>query len=150
MIDSHCHLQAPELRETAARCVQEAREAGVREILVAGIVPSDASEVVALASELGVWCSVGCHPCHADQWDPSLVLAHLENPRVVAVGECGLDFFHKPYDENAQETVLREQIEIARSADLPVILHNRKSSEHLVRVLREAGYGRGVFHCFHW
>ena len=148
MVDSHCHLQVAALRPEAHRLVQEAREAGFQEILMAGIVPSEAASTTALAEELGIWCSVGCHPCHADEWDPNPVLAHLSHPRVVAVGECGLDFFHKPFDPVAQEAVLREQLAIAREANLPVILHNRKSSDELVRVLRDAGASRGVFHCF--
>lgn len=148
MVDSHCHLQVAALRPDADRLVREARDLGFQEILVAGIVPSEAPSTTALAEELGVWCSVGCHPCHADEWDPDPVLAHLSHPRVVAVGECGLDFFHKPFDPALQETVLREQLAIAKSADLPVILHNRKSSDELVRILRDAGASRGVFHCF--
>jgi len=148
LVDSHCHLQVPALRPQAAELVREAREAGFREILVAGVVPSEAESTTALAAELGVWCSVGCHPCHVDEWDPVPVLAHLDHPRVVAVGECGLDFFHKPYDAVLQERILREQLEIAAQADLPAILHNRKSSDELVRVLRDAGASRGVFHCF--
>jgi len=148
MVDSHCHLQAAALRPDAERLVREAREAGFEEILMAGIVPSEAASTTALAEELGIWCSVGCHPCHAPEWDPNPVLAHLSHPRVVAVGECGLDFFHKPFDPVLQEHVLREQLDMARTADLPVILHNRKSSDELVRVLRDAGASRGVFHCF--
>lgn len=148
MVDSHCHLQVPALLEGAAEHVAEARGQGVAEILVAGILPSEAASTTALASRLGVWCSVGCHPCHVDEWDPAPVLSHLDHPRVVAVGECGLDFFHKPYDAVLQERVLREQIEIARGAGLPIILHNRKSNEDLVRVLREADFHEGVFHCF--
>jgi TatD DNase family protein len=148
MVDSHCHLQVPALREGAVEHVADARSQGVAEILVAGILPSESASTTDLASRLGVWCSVGCHPCHVDEWDPAPVLAHLDHPRVVAVGECGLDFYHKPFDAVLQESVFREQIEIARDADLPVILHNRKSNEDLVRVLREADFHRGVFHCF--
>jgi TatD DNase family protein len=148
MVDSHCHLQAPALRASAAEHVREASEQGITEILVAGILPSEAASTTSLAAELGVWCSVGCHPCHVDEWDPAGVLGHLDHPRVVAVGECGLDFFHKPFDAVLQERVLREQIEIARGANLPIILHNRKSNEDLMRVLRDADFHHGVFHCF--
>jgi TatD DNase family protein len=148
MVDSHCHLQVPALRENAAQHVREALGLGVAEILMAGITPSEAASTTSLATELGVWCSVGCHPCHADEWDPAPLLALLDHPRVVAVGECGLDFFHKPYDAVLQERVLREQIEIARAAHLPIILHNRKSNEDMVRVLRDADFHSGVFHCF--
>jgi len=148
MVDSHCHLQVEPLRGDAPEHVREAAAAGVAEMLVAGISPSEAASTTSLAQRLGVWCSVGCHPCHCDEWDPLPVLAHLSHPRVVAVGECGLDFFHEPFDAALQERVLREQIEIARQADLPVILHNRDSNEDLLRVLRDADFHRGVFHCF--
>ncbi|MBK9579983.1 MAG: TatD family hydrolase [Fibrobacterota bacterium] len=148
MVDSHCHLQARSVRPRASEMVAQARAAGVREILIAGIVPTDAWETAELAAELGVWSSAGCHPCHADEWNPELVAAACDHPSVVAVGECGFDFFHEPFDATVQERVLREQIEIARQKDLPIILHNRKSSDDLLRVLRDAGYGRGVFHCF--
>ncbi len=148
MVDSHCHLQAAQVRPRAVEMVAEARSAGVREILIAGIVPTDAWETAELACGLGVWSSAGCHPCHVDQWDAQLVATACDHPSVVAVGECGFDFFHEPFDAGLQESVLREQIEIARQKDLPIILHNRKSSDDLLRVLRQAGYGRGVFHCF--
>ena len=148
LVDSHCHLQVPELRASAAALVREAREAGFEEILVAGVVPSESADTAAFAAELGVWCSVGCHPCDADKWDPEPILEQIGHPRVVAVGECGLDFFHKPYDAALQESVLRRQVEIARSASLPLIIHNRKSNDDVVRILRDAGADRGVFHCF--
>lgn len=148
MVDSHCHLQVDAVRPRASEMVAEARAAGVREILIAGIVPSHAWETAELAAELGVWSSSGCHPCHATEWDAQLVMKACEHPSVVAVGECGFDFFHQPFDATLQERVLREQIEIARQSGLPVILHNRKSSDDLLRVLEEEGCGKGVFHCF--
>lgn len=101
-----------------------------------------------LAERLGVWCSVGCHPCHADAWDAAALLPWLGHERVVAVGECGLDYFHEPFDAALQERVFREQISLARGAGLPLILHNRESDRDMVRILRDAGADRGVFHCF--
>lgn len=148
MIDSHCHLQVDILRSQAEALLREAREAGVHDVLIPGIVPGDASRDVELAERLDVWCSVGCHPCHAHEWDARSLAPWLAHPRVVAIGECGLDFFHKPFDALLQEQVLREQIELARSADLPLILHNRESDTDILRVLRGNGAARGVFHCF--
>lgn len=148
VVDSHCHLQAHALRGQARDLVVEARAGGVRELLVAGIVPGDAREVVAMAEEFGLWCSVGCHPCHADEWAPEIVEALAGHPRVVAVGECGLDYYHKPFDAKLQQRVFREQIRIAAESDLPLILHNRESDSDLVAILREEGAAKGVFHCF--
>jgi len=147
-VDSHCHLQAEPLRSRAGEALRAARAAGVVDLLIPGIEPAQAADNVAQAEELDVWCSVGCHPCHPDAWDESLVRPWLSHPRVVAVGECGLDFFHKPFDAPLQERVFRAQIELAREADLPLILHNRESDRDLVRVLRDSRAGGGVFHCF--
>lgn len=148
MIDSHCHLQVDALRPHAEALLREARDAGVSDLLVPGILPRDAARDVGLAASLDVWCSVGCHPCHCDEWDPSALEPWLTHPRVVAIGECGLDFYHKPYDAVLQERVFREQIRIAANAHLPLILHNRDSDRDMERILRDAGASRGVFHCF--
>ncbi len=147
-VDSHCHLQTSVLRPNAGALVDEARYQGVREILVAGITPSETDSTVELAEQLGVWCSVGCHPCHAAEWDPQPVVRWTNHPRVVAIGECGLDYFHKPFDAHLQEQVFRDQIEMAKEANLPLILHNRDSDSDLIRILRDTNAPAGVFHCF--
>lgn len=148
VVDSHCHLQVDALRPDAAALWRQAREAGVVDLLIPGIEPGQAARDVALAESLDVWCSVGCHPCHPDSWDAPALQGWLDHPRVVAIGECGLDFFHKPFDAPLQERVFRAQIRMARDAGLPLILHNRESDRDLVRILRDTGADRGVFHCF--
>jgi len=147
-VDSHCHLQAKPLRDIAERLVAQARAAGVAQLLIAGIQPSEIPETVSLAESLGVWFSVGCHPCHADEWDAAPILEWKDHPRVVAVGECGLDYYHKPFDAALQQRVFREQIRIANAAGLPLILHNRESDADLVALLRQEKASSGVFHCF--
>lgn len=147
-VDSHCHLQSEPLRSEAAQALELARRGGVVDLLIPGIEPAHAAHDVAQAEELDVWVSVGCHPCHPDAWDESLVRPWLAHPRVVAIGECGLDFFHKPFDARLQETVFRAQIALALEHDLPLILHNRESDRELVAILRDAGARGGVFHCF--
>lgn len=148
MIDSHCHLQVDVLRSQAESLLREARLAGVSDLLIPGIAPEDAPRDVELAERLDVWCSVGCHPCHVDQWIEGALEPWTDHPRVVAIGECGLDYFHKPYDAALQESVFRAQIRIAMDAGLPLILHNRDSDRDLVRILRDEGAAKGVFHCF--
>lgn len=148
MIDSHCHLQVDVLRSQAESLLREARHAGVSDLLIPGIAPEDASRDVELAERLDVWCSVGCHPCHVDQWIEGALEPWANHPRVVAIGECGLDHFHKPYDAALQESVFRAQIRIANDSGLPLVLHNRDSDRDLVRILRDAGATKGVFHCF--
>jgi TatD DNase family protein len=148
VIDSHCHLQADRVRESAQQLLDDARMAGVLTVLIPGILPQDAQRDVDLAESLGVWCSVGCHPCHPEDWNREAVLAQIHRPQVVAIGECGLDYFHKPFDAVLQESVFVEQIGIAKDAGLPVILHNRESDADLIAILRREGATNGVFHCF--
>lgn len=148
LVDSHCHLQVDDLRSRAEELLNEARQAGVIDLLIPGIRPTEATSDHALAESLGVWCAIGCHPCHADEWDEAALLGALDLPRVVAVGECGLDRFHKPFDADLQDRVFRRQIAIAREAGLPLVLHNRETDRELVRVLREERAAGGVFHCF--
>lgn len=147
-VDSHCHLQSNPLREDPGLHVAQAREAGVRELLLAGITPADSRWNVEVSQANGIWTSVGCHPCHADEWDRDAIETWTDHPRVVAIGECGLDYYHKPFDRDLQRSVFRDQIRIARSAGLPLILHNRESDLDLIAILREEGADRGVFHCF--
>lgn len=147
-VDSHCHLQSSPLRDDARGAVLEARTAGVLELLSVGIVPSDADDQVAMAEEHGIWTSIGCHPCHAAEWTPEPLLRWSNHPRVVAIGECGLDYYHKPFDPVLQEHVFRQQIRIAKAAGLPLILHNRESDADLRAILRSEGASHGVFHCF--
>jgi TatD DNase family protein len=113
-----------------------------------GITPTDAESSVAIADEHGIWTSVGCHPCHVQEWDPDSLEGWRSHPRVVAIGECGLDYYHKPYDKNLQQDVFRQQIRIAKASGLPLILHNRESDADLCAVLREEDAQSGVFHCF--
>lgn len=147
-VDSHCHLQSSPFRDDVGVVVAEAREAGVVEMLSVCISPSDAPWCVEAAEEHGLWTSVGCHPCHAAEWDSAPLERFAGHPRVVAIGECGLDYYHKPFDKDLQHDVFRRQIRIANAAGLPLILHNRDSDADLCSILREEGAHRGVFHCF--
>ena len=147
-VDSHCHLQSAPFRDEVRAVVLEARAAGVVELLTVGITPADAQSGIELADENRIWTSVGCHPCHADEWDPKPLERWSGHARVVAIGECGLDYYHKPFDKDLQQDVFRQQIRIAKTAGLPLILHNRESDADLCAILREEGATRGVFHCF--
>jgi len=143
LIDSHCHLQhyaGEEQREVLAR----ARERGVTEFLVPAVRLDEADEVLALCErESGVWCALGVHPHDAASWTtahPARLRSLAAHPRVVAVGECGLDFFydHAPHDQ--QEAVFRAQIEMALELGLPVVVHNRDSNDAMLRVLEDPAY----------
>src|SRR5690606_137349 len=157
LIDTHCHLDAGELEAIGPDAVVErAREAGVRRIVVPAIDPGNFGAVRALASRhAGVYYALGIHPLRVDACEEE-ALARLdaelaacrEDPKLVAVGEIGLDFFVPDFDAPRQERFYRAQLEIARAHDLPVLLHVRRSQDRLLKYLREVPVPGGIAHAF--
>lgn len=144
VIDSHCHLQSlkPDERREA---LDSARESGVRGFLVPSIrLDEDAELLLELCHQHDdIWCALGTHPHHAGTWQDSDVerLRQLSSdPKVVAIGECGLDYFYDHAPRDVQERVMREQWELALELDLPVVIHNRDSNERMTEIYLEDGF----------
>jgi TatD DNase family protein len=148
VVDSHCHLQVERSGQNTAELVARARAAGVKTILVPGVDLELSRSAGRIANEHGLWFSAGTHPCDAPKHDHDGIRALLDDPRCVAVGECGFDFYHEPFDKNCQEDVFRDQIRMAHETGLPIVIHNRESDRDTIRVLREEKSPGGVFHCF--
>jgi TatD DNase family protein len=157
LIDTHCHLDAGELDVLGLdRVVERARAAGVDRIVVPAIDPGNFDTVRALAGRFeGVRVALGIHPLRVDACDER-ALARLDealvqcrdDPKLVAVGEIGLDFFVPGFDAPRQERFYRAQLEIARKHDLPVLLHVRRSQDRLLKYLREVPVAGGIAHAF--
>lgn len=169
LLDSHCHLTAPQLAPDFEGVLSRARANGVTGFINIGddIESSRAAHRQALAAPdhgVGMWCTVGVHPQHAQQYrgagtDPaSAALAEMARlPEVCAIGEIGLDFV---YDEthplypgaprSVQEQVLCEQLELAATTGLPVVVHNREADARLLDIMGQWAprLQSGVFHCF--
>ena len=153
LIDSHCHLQslAPDECEAA---LEEARQRGVGGFLVPATRLDEAEGILDLCSRHeDVWCALGVHPHDADSWRPGdgqRLAGLLAEPRVLAVGECGLDFHYDNAPRPTQLAVFRRQMELALEMDLPVVVHNRDSDEAMLEaVLRdELAELRADFHSF--
>lgn len=142
-IDSHCHLQSlPE--DERERALDDARERGVKGFLVPAIQLSQAEEILALCHRHpDVWCALGVHPHDASTWQPGdreRLRSLLADPKAVAVGECGLDFYYDHSPRDAQFQALREQWELAIELGLPVIVHNRDSNDEMLEVVREEAF----------
>ena len=150
--DTHCHLELIEGEPTDA-VVERAREAGVTTLLTVGIDLASSAECVRTASAFdGVYAAVGIHPHNAIEATDH-VLARLaalaEHPRVVAIGETGLDYFRDHSPPVRQEESFREQIRLAKELDKALIVHDRDAHDHVVAVLDdERAPERTVFHCF--
>lgn len=150
-VDSHCHVTLSEGGEAA---LDRARVAGVRSFLVPATSLADASSVIRVAeAHDDVWAALGFHPHEAKDFDEAAgaeICRLARHDRVKAIGEIGLDYHYDHSPRDVQRDVLVRHIEIARDLDLPVIIHNRESTEDMLDILRsESTRGvRGVFHSF--
>ena len=150
LIDSHCHL---EMLDDPGRAVEQAREAGVENVVSIGIDAASSKLAVGFAERFeGVYATVGLHPHEASSLDDAL-LGELEelaaHPRVVAVGECGLDFYRDLSSRDAQRRAFAAQIELARRAGLPLVVHVREAGDQaMAQLAAEAGDLTVVMHCF--
>jgi TatD DNase family protein len=151
-VDSHCHLGMSEGGEDAI--LERARAVGVRAFLVPGTHGGDAPEAVAVAGRHpDVWAAVGYHPHEAKDFDSGAEAAIrrlAREPRVIAIGEVGLDYHYMHSPREVQRDVLLRHMAIAREANLPLIIHNRESTADLLELLEsdEAAGARGVLHSF--
>jgi TatD DNase family protein len=148
--DSHCHLTM----SNAGAALGAARAAGVRGFVVPATKLDDAAPAVRIAqANDDVWAAVGFHPHEAKDCDDAAFaeIARLaKEPRVVAIGEAGLDYHYMHSPKETQREVLLRQIALAKELDLPVILHNRESTGDLLELLssEEAKGARGVLHSY--
>jgi TatD DNase family protein len=155
LIDSHCHLNYEGLVERQDEVLENARKAGVTGFLNISTRQREWGEIIAVAErETDVWASVGVHPHEADS-HPDLGAAALVNaadhPRVIAIGECGLDYYYDKSDRQAQRERFRAHVEAARQTGLPLVVHTREAEADTAEILSEAvseGGVTGVLHCF--
>jgi len=154
-IDSHCHLNYKGLAEQQAEVLARARAAGVDTMLTIATRESEWDDVIGIAErETDVWATVGIHPHEADQHahiDTAKLVSRAQHPRVVGIGETGLDYYYDHSDRGRQQISFRAHIAAARDTGLPIIVHTRDAEDETAAILRdEMGKGAypGVIHCF--
>lgn len=156
LIDSHAHIQGKEYAGETGAVMRRAHEAGVEQIIVvggAGNMSSNAAAVTLAESSAGLYATVGMHPHDAkDVGEEELqelkkLAAH---PKVIAVGETGLDYFYNHSPQEVQHRVFAQFIRLAMDTALPLVVHERDAATEAVEILRREGAGRitGVIHCF--
>lgn len=156
LVDSHCHLDFPDFAPERDAVVQRAREAGVGLMLSICTHISKFNQVLDIAQSYpDVFCTLGVHPHQAAEEFPhcdveKLVELARVNPKVVGIGETGLDYFYDKSPRDIQQESFRRHIRVCLETDLPVIVHTRDADEDTIRILREEGQGRlrGLLHCF--
>ncbi len=157
MIDTHCHLTYPGLIERVEAVLEDAAAAGVDRMITIGTSPADAQLGISLAEQFGnVYATAGVHPGHSDEVHDIEAMKRelreqIEHPRVVALGEMGLDWHYSDPPRDTQMQVFAAQLELMSEApNLRGVIHNRKATADTLALLSEQGVAgpRLVFHCF--
>jgi len=155
IIDSHVNLHHPDFDADRDEVIARAREAGVRLMVEISdkVSTFDQTHAVAMAHE-DIWCTVGTHPHYAQECPdlkPADLLALAERPKVVGIGECGLDFHYDWSPRDIQTDVFRVHVAAARESGLPLVVHTREADPVMDQILREeiaAGRFKFLMHCY--
>ncbi len=155
LIDTHAHLDSPKFDNDRDEVISRARQAGIDTIVNIGFNRETIPSTMALAEKYPfIYAAVGWHPTDAIDMKVEEDLAWIEqlcsHPKVVAIGEIGLDYYWDTSPKEIQQTVFREQIRLARRLTKPIVIHNRDAHEDIVRLLKEekADEVGGIMHCF--
>src|SRR6476660_3449271 len=155
LVDSHCHLDFPDFSTELDAVVSRARAAGIGRMVTMSTRVKRHAQILAIAERFSeVFCSVGTHPHYSDEEldiDSARLIAIAKHPKVVAIGEAGLDYFRNNSPRDAQEHSFREHIKAARETGLPLVIHSRDCDADMAQILSEESW-KGAFpavlHCF--
>src|SRR3954471_6776169 len=155
LVDSHCHLDFPDFAEDLDAIVARAETAGIGRIVTISTRVKRLGGLIAIAERFpNVYCSVGTHPHNADEEDgiaAETLIGLTDHPKVVALGEAGLDYFYQHGSREAQQRGFRAHIAAARATGLPLVIHSREADEDCGRILGDEmakGSFRAVLHCY--
>lgn len=158
LIDSHCHLNYPELKEDVSAVLQRAQEVGVKKFLTICTEIKEFPDVLKIArNHVDVFCTIGIHPHEAEK-HPHITEEELKkgttHPKVVGLGETGLDYYYEHSPKDIQKKCLRTHINVHKDTGLPLIIHSRDGEQDLLDILKKErigpvdGKAPGVIHCF--
>jgi TatD DNase family protein len=157
LVDSHCHLDYFSAPGERAEVIARARAAGVEQMVTIGVTLSQSRQAIDIAEENEhVWACVGIHPNHAGEEgpvpEPKVIAALAEHPKVIGIGESGLDYFYDKFPREIQAQNFRANIRAAQISGLPLAIHARDADDDIARILAEERAGGGYFdfllHCF--
>lgn len=155
LVDSHCHLNFPDFREDIEDVIKNARASGVGVMQTICTEVEEFDEVLGIAEKHeGIYCSVGVHPNESGEKKPAdlqYLLSKTSHPKVIGIGETGLDYHYERSDRAIQQESFRIHIDAARQSGLPLIVHTRVADEDTVAILTEEmkkGAFKGLIHCF--
>lgn len=150
LIDTHCHLADAEFPLDPIECLAKAERNGVDKIILASADEDESRRaLVFVENNANVWTSVGVHPHHAKDGIDFLRRVDFSHPKLVAIGETGLDYHYDFSPRRTQRQVFRQQIELALEYDLPIIFHVREAYEDFWKIVDDYEIKRAVVHCFY-
>ncbi len=154
LVDTHAHLSFFNSNSERTEVMKRAKQAGVTTLIEVGVNLESSAQAVELAKNHNhIFATCGIHPTdgqndtQSNVWEEKLI-ALVQQPKVVAVGECGLDYYHRPHNKTEQQILFVKQLEIAVKFDLPVIIHCRQAWDDLFTILSSFPQIRGIFHCW--
>lgn len=154
LFDTHAHLNAEQFNDDLEEVIERAKHEGVQELVVVGFDRPTIKKAIELADTYEfIYASVGWHPVDAidmTEEDLQWIEALASHPKVVALGEMGLDYYWDKSPKDVQHEVFRKQIRLAKKVKLPIIIHNRDATSDVVEILKEEGAAEvgGIMHCF--
>lgn len=155
LVDSHCHLDFPDFADELDAVVERAGQAGIERMVTISTRIRQFDQVKRIAERFpSIFCSVGTHPHNADEEldiGADEIAAATNHPKVVAIGEAGLDYYYDNAPREAQQQGLRNHIAAARSTGLPLVIHSRDADEDMAAILQEEhahGAYPAVLHCY--
>ncbi len=152
MIDSHAHLNDPAFEEDVVDVISRARAAGVDVIINVGYDLDSSRRAIELAETFeGMWAVIGLHPHDAKLWTEELrdsITELTRRPRVLAIGEIGLDYHYDHSPRDVQRRVFREQLALSQELDLPVVIHSREATQDTLDILGEYPNVPCLLHCY--
>lgn len=148
--DTHCHVLSTDYYDTDS-VLSNLENCNIQRVIINGYNLESNKEVVALSSKYPyVYGALGMHPDNLDEdQDENLkyILEHIDNDKIIAIGEIGLDYYHNKDNKEKQINLLKKLLEIAEKNNLPVIIHNRDATDDLLRIVKEY-HLKGIIHCF--
>ncbi|MDQ0228630.1 TatD family hydrolase [Metabacillus niabensis] len=154
LFDTHAHLNATQFEEDVVEVIERAKSENVSHIVVVGFDRETITRAMELTEQYDmIYAAVGWHPVDAiDMTDEDLdwIKQLAAHPKVVAIGEMGLDYYWDKSPKEIQQEVFRKQIQLAKEVKLPIIIHNREATEDVVKILQEENASEvgGIMHCF--
>ncbi len=152
LIDSHCHLYMGSLSKNLDQVLARAKENGIGKVICPGIDIESSWQSLSIAqNHKNVFAAAGIHPHEVDNapFDYIDQLRDiLDQPKIVALGEIGLDYYRNISDAESQRKVLKKQLQLAKEMDLPVIIHNRNADDDIIHIIQQVSPIQGVAHCF--